>query len=120
MHYIDLNDITEEHVCGKWEVHSRAVNGSAANLFADIREIEIRPGYYRSVNGKERVGNWQVVREEKIIYNPQLKFFINEEQVGNAIITRLLSEKNFNGEVFKLTLYFNTGLELLLHKKPTN
>lgn len=120
MHYIDLNDITEDHLCGKWEVHSRAINGTAINVFADIREMEIRPGYYRSVNGKERNGEWKVIREDRIIYNPQLKFFIAGEQVGNAIITRLLSERNFNGEVYKLTLYFNTGLELLLHKKLTN
>ncbi|GAA4341988.1 hypothetical protein [Flaviaesturariibacter amylovorans] len=120
MHYIDLNSITEEHVCGHWEVFSRALGGTAASVFSDIRIIEIRPGHYRSVNGKERTGEWQVVREDRIIYNPQLKFFIDGQQVGNAIITRLLSERSAGGCVHKLTLYFSTGLELLLHKKDNS
>lgn len=118
MHYIDLGAITEEHVRGKWEVQNRVVNtGSLGNLFSDVRIIEIEPNYYRSINGKERKGNWTVNRETEIIYNPQLKFFIEGEQVGNAIITRLMSDRGVNGEVHKLTLYFNTGLELVLHKQ---
>lgn len=115
MHYIDLNAITEEHVRGNWEVQSRVVNSdSHDNLFSDIRIIEIRPDYYRSVNGKERTGEWQVLREEEIVYNPQLKFFIDGKEVGNAIITRLRYEQEKSGDVYKLTLYFNTGLELVL------
>ena len=117
MHYIDLNVITEEHVRGKWEVLSRNVNSeSQDNLFADVRIIEIQPDYYRSVNGKERKGKWQVVREEEIIYNPQLQFFINGAEVGNAIITRLRYDQDEDGDVYKLTLYFHTGLELMLQK----
>lgn len=117
MHYIDLNAITEEHVRGKWDVLSRNVNPqSHQNLFSDVRIIEIQPDYYRSVNGKERRGQWQVVREEEIIYNPQLKFFIDGNEVGNAIITRLRCDRADNGDVYKLTLYFHTGLELMLQK----
>ncbi|RYY90817.1 MAG: hypothetical protein EOO15_00980 [Chitinophagaceae bacterium] len=116
MHYIDLNLITEEHICGTWEVFSKTLNGSMANVFADIRRIDIQPGHYRSVNGRERTGEWSVFREKDIIYNPQLKFFVEGEQVGNAIVTRLMLERAMVGEVHKLTLYFNTGLELVLHK----
>ncbi|RYZ20634.1 MAG: hypothetical protein EOO16_16025 [Chitinophagaceae bacterium] len=118
MHYIDLNAITEEHVRGNWEVASRVVNPeSQQSLFADVRIIEIQPDHYRSVNGKERKGMWQVVREEEIIYNPQLKFFIDGVEVGNAIITRLRFDQAENGNVYKLTLYFHTGLELMLQKQ---
>jgi hypothetical protein len=117
MHYIDLNEITEEHVRGNWQVQSRVVNtDSEANLFADVRIIEIQPDYYRSLNGKERRGQWKVMREEEIIYNPQLKFFIEGVEVGNALITRLRYEKEELTEVYKLTLYFNTGLELILER----
>lgn len=118
MHYVDLNAITEDHIRGNWEVQSRVVNNeSENNLFADIRIIEIQPDHYRSVNGKERKGEWQVLREEEIIYNPQLKFFIEGEEVGNAIITRLRFEQEESGNVYKLTLYFHTGLELVLHRQ---
>ncbi|MCW2950811.1 MAG: hypothetical protein JWN41_1824 [Thermoleophilia bacterium] len=115
MHYIDLSAITEEHIRGNWEVQSRVVNSdSQQNLFADVRIIELQLDHYRSVNGKVREGEWKVLREEEIIYNPQLKFFIDGEEVGNAIITRLRYEQENSGEVYKLTLYFNTGLELIL------
>ena len=118
MHYIDLSAITEEHIRGNWEVQSRVVNSASEdNLFSDVRIIEIQPGHYRSVNGRERTGQWKVLREEEIIYNPQLKFFIEGKEVGNCIITRLRFEQAENGDVYKLTLYFHTGLELLLQRQ---
>lgn len=117
MRYISLDTITEEHLRGRWEVHSRVVNGeSLENMFADVRIIEIKPAEYRSINGKERTGKWTVIREKEIIYNPQLHFYIDGRQVADAIITRLRAEATTTGEVFKLTLYFSTGLELILHK----
>jgi len=117
MHYIDLNAITEEHLRGNWTVQNRVVNSASANnLFSDVRLIEIQPDCYRSVNGRERRGNWQVLRENEIIYNPQLRFFIEGEEVGNAIITRLRYDQNVSGDIYQLTLYFHTGLELTLHR----
>ncbi len=115
---IDLNSIDAEHLKGTWEVKNRHLNNNAAqNVFADIRLIEIDGTKYKSVNGKERRGEWLMIKEQEIIYNPQLKFFLDNQQVGNAIITRLLSDKDDNGEVYKLTLYFSNGLELILHKQ---
>ena len=117
MYNIDLNAIKEADVYGKWEVQERMVNNSSqGNLFADVRVIEIEPTHYRSINGKERQGKWAVIREKEVIYNPQLKFFIDGEEVGNAIITRLRYDPIANGNLYKLTLYFSTGLELVLHR----
>lgn len=117
MYNIDLNAIKEADVYGKWEVQERMVNNSSqGNLFSDIRIIEIEPTHYRSINGKERQGRWAVVRENEVIYNPQLKFYIDGEEVGNAIITRLRYDPVANGNLYKLTLYFSTGLELVLHR----
>ena len=117
MYNIDLNAIQETDVYGKWEVQERVVNNSSqSNLFVDVRVIEIEPNLYRSINGKERKGNWTVIREKEVIYNPQLKFFIDGEEVGNAIITRLRYDPIANGNLYKLTLYFSTGLELVLHR----
>jgi hypothetical protein len=120
MYYIDLNSITEADIRGKWQVQERVLtSNSENNLFADVRIIEIEPDYYRSINGKERKGEWIVLREAEIIYNPQLKFYIEGHEVGNAIITRLRYDPIDNGNLFKLTLYFDTGLELILHKLET-
>jgi len=117
MYNIDLNAIKEADIYGKWEVHERFINNSSQNnLFVDVRVIEIEPKSYRSINGKERKGNWAVIREKEVIYNPQLKFYIEGNEVGNAIITRLRYDPINNGNLYKLTLYFNTGLELVLHK----
>ncbi|HYH15237.1 MAG TPA: hypothetical protein VD794_08455 [Flavisolibacter sp.] len=120
MYYIDLNAITENDVRGKWEVKERFINSNSENtVFADVRIIEIQPDHYRSINGKERKGKWTVLREAEIIYNPQLKFYIEGQEVGNAIITRLRYDPFDNGNLYKLTLYFDTGLELVLHKLET-
>ncbi len=117
MTYIDLNTVNEDHLKGVWEVKNRFINNNNAdNPFVDIRVLEIDTGDYRSVNGKERRGKWQMVREHQIIYNPQIKFYIEQQPVGNAIITRLQSETDINGNTFKLTLYFSNGLELVLQK----
>jgi hypothetical protein len=118
MHYIDLKEIGKEHIYGTWDVLSRHINAaSQTNVFSDVRIIEMESEGYRSINGKERAGNWDVIRENEVIYNPQLKFFIEGVQVGKAIITRLVAKKLFNDEVYNLTLYFNSGLELILQKR---
>lgn len=67
-------------------------------------------------NGEEVKGKLTLARETKIIYNPQLKFYNNNEVIANAIITRLTHEEVMGKEIHKLTLYFSTGLELVLHK----
>lgn len=116
--YVNLDAITPEHMLGKWEVIDRVVNeASRENIFSDIKIMEIHEGSYTSVNGKQRTGEWQVKRNTSIIYNPQLQFFINEAEVGKAIITRLRNEIEAESNIVKLTLYFNTGLELIMCKK---
>ncbi len=117
MNYVDLNAISEQHLEGTWEVKNRLINtNSSPNHFIDVRLIELDGCQYRSINGKERKGEWRIIRENEIIYNPQIKFFINQEQVGNAIITRLQSDQDQKGDVYRLTLYFSNGLELILQK----
>jgi len=120
MKYIDLNSITPEHVLGRWEVIDRVVNEeSQSSLFSDIKLIELSHGSYISVNGKKVTGEWHVSRDSKVIYNPQLKFFVNDAEVGKAIITRLLNEIEDDNTISKLTLYFNTGLELIMYRRTS-
>jgi len=117
MKYIDLNSITTDHVLGKWEVIDRVVNtASQGSMFSDIKIIELRPDSYTSINGKKLTGEWEVSRNSSVIYNPQLRFFIDDTEVGKAIITRLLHEIDEDDKKSKLTLYFNTGIELIMTK----
>ena len=117
MYYIDLRKVTEDHVKGKWIVRDRIQSaGKEKNVFDDVRLIELKDGNYKSVNGKELSGDWQVIKEDEVIYHPQLRFFIDGNEVGNAIITRLRADTEKQGETLNLTLYFTNGLELLLQK----
>lgn len=118
MKYIDLNNVSAKDITGKWEVVNRMVNASSQeSVFADIRLIDLEIDRYTSINGKKRSGDWAVLRENDIIYNPQLHFYIDGEKVGNAIITRFYYEGDDSNKIYKLTLYFNTGLELVLERK---
>lgn len=120
MENFNLNIITEEHIAGKWEVIERAIPApSEISALSTIDHLEIDKGIFKYVNGKKCKGKLALVHETDIIYNPQLLFYIKENQVENAIITRLYSENNGKQETFYLTLYFTTGLELVLQKNTT-
>ncbi len=117
MRYIDLKAIQAEDVEGKWEVKDRHLTQSAEqNVFKDVHSIELNGGLYKSLNGKEVTGSWSIIREKEVIYNPQLKFFISDKQIANAIITRLRADDEGGREIRNLTLYFDNGLELNLQK----
>lgn len=116
MNYIDLNNITETHVEGNWTVEATSGPGMPSNAFASIHSIAIQKHAFTAQNGKEISGKFMFCRENEIVYNPQLKFYQHNEEVGNAIITRLYSDIENNKPFYKLTLYFTTGLELILHK----
>lgn len=117
MNYIDLNTITVGHVIGKWRVESRVVSrGSNNNLFSHAKTMELDNSSYKAKNGLEYKGEWHVVREKELIYNPQLKFFMDSIQAGNAIITKFLQIDEGDNKTELLTLYFSDGLELVLKK----
>lgn len=117
MKNIDLSVITSDHVVGDWEVDYRSLSSGKTDVFTDIRLIIMKNEFYQLVNGKTIKGQWEVFRENEIIYNPQLKFFKEGQEIGNAIITRLCEQEIGEKKFYRLTLYFASGLELVL-KKP--
>ena len=116
MGYIDLNIITKEHLLGTWQVETRFDNKQTASIFSRNYFLIFEPGAYVSRNGEEIKGKWELVREQEVIYNPQVSFYRDAEQIGNAIITRLLNVVEEDKAVQRLTLYFTNGLELILKK----
>ncbi|MCW3075982.1 MAG: hypothetical protein JWO32_591 [Bacteroidetes bacterium] len=116
MNYIDLNHITQAHVEGIWTVEAMNGPGLAHSTFSAIHRIAIQKNAFTAQNGKEISGQFIFCRENEIVYNPQLKFYQHNKEVGNAIITRLYSDIENNKTCYKLTLYFSTGLELILQK----
>ena len=67
---------------------------------------------------KNESGKWEMFKETEIIYNPQLNFtFSSEEETLNAIITRYREDDEPDYLSLKMTLYFTSGLELVLERK---
>lgn len=65
-------------------------------------------------DGKRKKGTWEIIREKKMIYNPQVKFHLAKKTLANSIITNLTTEEDIH---FKLILYFDSGVELVLEKE---
>lgn len=115
MEYINLGEITEAHLHGTWKVESRSLNNKneSENIFVSYNSIEfLENNDFIALNGKNIQGQWQIIREHEVIYNPQIKFYLNDKQAVNSIITNLMADN----DVFKLVLYFDSGLECVLAK----
>lgn len=109
----NLSQIKKEDILGDWQVETRHINQSG-NLFENIKSLELKENCYKSVNGKIIDGSWKFFIQNEIIYNPQLIFFLGEELINRAIITRLYLDKS---SFFRMFLYFQSGLELILARK---
>ena len=114
---IDLKLITPDHLKGYWSVSDRTINKTNIDQFSSINVLDFQNNFFRSVNGKITEGEYEIFRESEIIYNPQIKFYSNNSEIANAIITRLFIEELNNKFIHKLTLYFSSGLELILKKE---
>jgi hypothetical protein len=118
--YLDLNIVTAEHLSGTWEVLER-LGGQASEvspLSACNRISFLGKGKLQVENSKMETGTWEFFKETEIIYNPQLNFgFKNQPEVINAIITRFREDEEEEELSLKVTLYFTSGLELVLEQK---
>lgn len=121
MSYIKLNEVTANHLLGAWKVKTRQTNKSnAGNLFATCSCLKFGDNARFTLtvrNGQLKRGQWRMVREQEMIYNPQLKFQLGKEDRANSIITNLMTDDQVH---FKLILYFDSGLELVLEKDENN
>jgi hypothetical protein len=118
--YLDLNILTVNHLFGSWEVNERPSGTDAdTSVFASCRKVTFKESGDILVEGESNeTGKWEMFKETEIIYNPQLNFtFKPEEEVLNAIITRYREDEETGNLSLKVTLYFNSGLELVLERK---
>ena len=118
MLYKDLNTIIEEDLLGNWEMDQVFINQSIENnLLIQQRLIALLiNNVLQLISEKEIEGKWFLLKQFDIIYNPQVKFELNQKEIGNAIITRFYDTTENSVIIRKLTLYFDTGLELILKK----
>lgn len=123
MRYLDLNSLTVSHLFGGWQVLERP-GGSVADdsVFASCSHLTFKESGDLVVEGSHNeTGKWEMFKETEIIYNPQLNFhFKPDEPTLNAIITRYREDDEENQLSLKVTLYFTSGLELVLERKVPN
>ena len=120
MRYLDLNILTVSHLFGSWEVLERPVGSdSDDSVFAACSRITFKESGDLIIEGdKNETGKWDMFKETEIIYNPQLNFiFKPEDEILNAIITRYREDDEPTHLSLKMTLYFTSGLELVLERK---
>ncbi len=117
MRYINLSDITEEHLQGIWHVEDRIITKNEANIFKNSKKLELhREGSYISTNGEIINGKWIIQKENTLINNPLIQFYRGEQTIGEAMVTRLFWDVENNLFFHRLTIYFTSGLELILIK----
>src|SRR4051812_12809076 len=120
MSYIQLDDVDETYLLGAWKIKKRLVNSNNIdNIFAASNCIKFNKKSFVSIaqDGTRNKGHWEIIREREMIYNPQVKFQLAHQENANSIITNLMTDDNIN---FKLILYFDNGLELVLEKDGTS
>ena len=117
MSYIKLDDVSENHLFGLWKVKHRLTNSTNADqLFARcdcVKFMDTQSFTTVAQDGKRNRGKWRIFREKEMIYNPQVKFNLAKKEKVNSIITNLMTEDEKH---YKLILYFDSGLELILEK----
>ena len=117
MSYIKLDEVSENHLLGVWKVKHRLTNNTnSSQLFArcDCVKFTEKKGFSTiTQDGKLKKGTWQIIRESEMIYNPQVKFQLAKKVQVNSIITNLMA---VDEDHYKLILYFDSGLELVLEK----
>ncbi len=119
MSYIKLDEVTEDHLVGAWKVkHRHTSSTNVDQLFARcnlVKFLDNRGFSTITQDGKRKKGKWEIIREKEMIYNPQVKFYLGKKVAVNSIITNLQSEED---DHYKLILYFDSGIELVLEKEP--
>lgn len=116
MSYIQLDDVNETYLLGAWKIKKRVVNSNnMQDVFATSSCIKFNKKSFvcLGLNGSRNKGNWRIIREREVIYNPQVKFELTKTSNTNSIITNLMTDDHIH---FKLILYFDSGLELVLEK----
>ena len=108
----DLQALAESELYGDWVVFRRLGN-LEQNTFLHSALLRFQPGNLFQTGDGAR-GTWCTFKETELIYQPQLSIEVDGHPKAHAIITRLYLIPGPPGLTKKLTLYFTSGLELML------
>lgn len=121
---INLGEIKGEHLRGEWFVGNRFnIEKDNTDIFSRNHRLILNENSFKAINGLIVTGSWEMKYKTDIIYNPQLIFHLEEGASTKAIITRLMivdGHDNTSNREYILTLYFTSGLELILNRTFAN
>lgn len=109
---VNLQQLPDHYLTGNWRVSDRVLNrtdptsalAQATALYLNNNDLEVR------LPNEVEQGHWQVQRDE-LLKRPYLELQLAQETT-RALITRL--RRSTDGLRSQLTLYFMSGMELLL------
>jgi hypothetical protein len=109
---LNLQQVPDPYFIGSWRVMERVLNrADPTSVLAQATHLYLHEGELRlDAPIASQTGRWQVERDG-LLGRPYLLLEFAQEQV-KALITRL--RHSFDGKYQTLTLYFQSGLELLL------
>jgi hypothetical protein len=109
---VNLQQLPDEYLTGNWCVTSRVLNGGdPASTLAQATHLSLQTGTVQvQTLGEQDSGHWLVQRDD-LLSRPYLELQLLEEET-RALITRL--RRSADGLQSQLSLYFQSGMELLL------
>lgn len=109
---LNLQQVPDPYFVGSWRVMERILNrADPTSLLAQVTHVYLHEGELRlDAPIASQAGRWQVERDN-LLGRPYLSLEFAQGQI-KALVTRL--RRSANGKYQTLTLYFQSGLELLL------
>ena len=113
---VNLQFLADEHVAGQWHVRSRELSrADPGALLSRAVSFDFsapdRLTIFAVAPDEQQPGVWQVLRDE-LLNRPYLALTLAGADPTRALVTRL--RRAPNGGTRQLTLYFLSGMELVL------
>lgn len=108
---VNLQQVPDSYLAGTWRVAERILSrASATTPLAQATYLQLHEGYLQIDAAGEMRGAWSVQRDA-LLSRPYLHLQLPQEET-TALVTRL--RRAPDGQQSALTLYFQSGMELLL------
>lgn len=111
---VNLQLLSDEQLTGSWRVSGRMLSGAATETIEEATHLEMCAGNHLTLvcegTGDQQEGSW-LIQRDALLNRPYLELEL-PDGATRALITRL--RRAPGGGPRQLTLYFQSGMELLL------
>ena len=117
---VNLQLITDEHLAGQWRVLSRVLSQNGpGELIARAISVDLRAPnrltIFAANPDEQQPGAWHMLRDD-LLNRPYVALTLAGADPTRALVTRL--RRASTGPARQLTLYFLSGMELVLAAEP--